>query len=158
MFYWLRSRDGGFLKGGIWEGGIGEGGCEGIILCLSHLQLHYWTIWQEEKLHHFYRFFPKLVFSWGFPTERNSKVAKGGAGGAQRSILPTSFFLYLWYSGASLGTVLSMLSSGIISSTLGWEAIFYIQVHSRENACVFLFCLHSYLCTQIVELHGGRSL
>jgi hypothetical protein len=29
-----------------------------------------------------------------------------------------------------------MLSSGIISSTLGWEAIFYIQVHSRENVCM----------------------
>merc|ERR1719431_2407771 len=31
------------------------------------------------------------------------------------------------FSGASLGTVLSMMSSGVITSLLDWEAIFYIQ-------------------------------
>merc|ERR1719431_2492290 len=31
------------------------------------------------------------------------------------------------FSGASLGTVLSMMSSGVITSLIDWEAIFYIQ-------------------------------
>ncbi len=84
------------------------------------------------------------LFRGVFIAGRNSKVTMGGAGGAQRSVLPTSF-LYSWYAGASLGTVLSMLSSGIISSTLGWEAIFYIQVHSRENVCMCVAVLFALL-------------
>ena len=31
------------------------------------------------------------------------------------------------FSGASLGTVLSMMSSGIIDTLCGWEFVFYIQ-------------------------------
>lgn len=31
------------------------------------------------------------------------------------------------YAGTSLGTVISILSSGLIMNSLGWEAIFYIQ-------------------------------
>lgn len=31
------------------------------------------------------------------------------------------------YAGTALGTVLSMLSSGLIADLYGWEAIFYIQ-------------------------------
>jgi len=49
-----------------------------------------------------------LIASWAPPQERSTIAS-------------------IAFSGASLGTVLSMMSSGIINQLCGWEAIFYIQ-------------------------------
>lgn len=38
-----------------------------------------------------------------------------------------SMWMNIIYAGTSLGTVISILSSGMIMETLGWKAIFYIQ-------------------------------
>lgn len=49
-----------------------------------------------------------LVAAWSPPTERSTIGS-------------------IAFSGASLGTVLSMMSSGVIMTTISWEAVFYIQ-------------------------------
>eukprot|EP00091_Calanus_sinicus_P006817 TRINITY_DN17581_c0_g1_i1.p1 TRINITY_DN17581_c0_g1~~TRINITY_DN17581_c0_g1_i1.p1 ORF type:complete len:116 (-),score=41.38 TRINITY_DN17581_c0_g1_i1:114-437(-) len=43
------------------------------------------------------------------------------------------------FSGASLGTVLSMMSSGIINTLCGWEFVFYIQGGLSLIWCVIWF-------------------
>lgn len=64
-----------------------------------------------------------LIASWSPPNERStiSSIA---------------------YSGTSLGTVISYLSSGVISANLGWDWVFYIQGGLSVIWCVlWLICV-----------------
>jgi len=49
-----------------------------------------------------------LVAAWSPPDERSTMSA-------------------ISFSGTSLGTVISILTSGLLSSTVGWQSVFYIQ-------------------------------
>lgn len=54
------------------------------------------------------------------------------------------------YAGTALGTVLSMLSSGMIADALGWEAIFYIQ---GGLSCIW-FVLWIFLTSDNPRVHA----
>lgn len=41
------------------------------------------------------------------------------------------------YAGTCLGTVVSILSAGVIASTLGWEAVFYLMGGACIPWCLF---------------------
>lgn len=41
------------------------------------------------------------------------------------------------YAGTALGTVISMLSAGVLAATLGWEAVFYVMGGVCTIWCVF---------------------
>ncbi len=157
MFYWLRSRDGGFLKGGIWDGRIGEGECELIILCPS-------LVWE------ILRFTVPPAVAWGFlyislmTAEEPAKLLKVGQGAHSAPFCPLVFYICDMQE-PPLG--LSSPCCPLVSSAPPWAGRPSSTFRSIQNemcACVFLFCLHSYLCTQSVELHGwleaprGRSL
>ena len=60
-----------------------------------------------------------LIAAWSPPAERSTIAS-------------------IVFSGASLGTVLSMMSSGIINTLCGWEFVFYIQGCLSLIWCVLL--------------------
>lgn len=41
------------------------------------------------------------------------------------------------YAGTALGTVISMLSAGVLAATLGWEAVFYVMGGVCAIWCIF---------------------
>ena len=64
-----------------------------------------------------------LIAAWSPPSERSTIAS-------------------IAFSGASLGTVLSMMSSGIINTLCGWEFVFYIQGSLSLVWCVlWIICV-----------------
>lgn len=41
------------------------------------------------------------------------------------------------YAGTALGTVISMLSAGVLAANLGWEAVFYVMGGVCAIWCIF---------------------
>lgn len=55
---------------------------------------------------------------------------------SERSIMSS-----IVYAGTCLGTVVSILSAGVIASTMGWEAVFYVMGAACIPWCIVWACV-----------------